>query len=648
MQCREWFTASELAGMALAGLASSKRKINDRAARENWGCAVGVRGEPLARRRPGRGGGWEYHASLLPAAARADLARRGIASPITADATPAEPPATGGWAWLARQAESVRAEAQRRAEIIGKVELFEGSGMTRSAAVGEAATVSGVSAQTIWNWLKLIKGVPAADRLPHLAPRRSGGGKEQEIAPDIWQALLSDYLRPAQPSWATCNRRTAEPLATAAGVSLPHARTLWRKFEREVPPQVVTLRRKGEDALRRMLPAQIRSVADLHAMQIVNIDGHLCDVFVRWPDGTIARPTMIAIQDVYSRKFLSWRIAPSEDMVTARLVFADLFAKYGIPAGVLSDNGRAFASKWLTGGAKTRFRFKVRDEDPVGVLTALGITVHWAKPYRGQSKPIERGFRDLCDAVAKHPAFEGAYTGNRPDAKPDNYGTAAIPRDVFMGVWNAGVEAHNRQLGRRTEMGGGRLSFDQVFDASYARAPIGKATDEQLRLALLAADQVTVDRRTSSITFAGNRYWSEELVAVAGQKVTVRFDPDDLSLPLHIEDRAGRFVCTAPMWEATGFLDMGAAKARQRLEKKWRKSAKAADAALNLLSAEALVAKLPNHDGDDAAPQPTVLRPVRVRGRGGAAVAVKPAPQPQGDPFMDRFDAAVGRLQVVK
>src|SRR3546814_11919637 len=86
-------------------------------------------------------------------------------------------------------------------------------------------------------------------------------------------------------------------------------------------------------------------------------------------------------------------------MVTARLVFADLFQNWGIPKGLLADNGRAFASKWLTGGAKTRFRFKVRDEDPTGLLVALGVTIHWAKPYRGQSKPIERGFSDLCVAV---------------------------------------------------------------------------------------------------------------------------------------------------------------------------------------------------------------------------------------------------------
>ena len=37
-----------------------------------------------------------------------------------------------------------------------------------------------------------------------------------------------------------------------------------------------------------------------------------------------------------------------------------------------------------------------------GLLTSLGIKIHWALPFRGSSKPIERSFRDLCDTVAKH------------------------------------------------------------------------------------------------------------------------------------------------------------------------------------------------------------------------------------------------------
>lgn len=657
MQARIWFTSAELAEMKLAGLSSVKRKINQLAERDGWGLRTDDRGAPLARRRAGKGGGYEYHAALLPAASRVDLARRGLTSGpgcfgdvdaggegVGNETTEA----ASAWHWLARQSAEVRTEAERRATILARMDLFEATGMTRTAAISMTAEETGQSTSTLWTWLRLVDGVPPADRLPQLAPRRQGGGKEQEIDVAIWQALCSDYLRLSKPSWTTCIRRTAEPMAKAMGVTLPHHRTLWRKFEREVPPQTVVLRRKGDDALRQMLPPQQRTVAELHALELVNIDGHRCDVFVKTPDGRKIRPTLIAIQDVYSRKFLAWRYAETEDMVTARLVFADLFANWGIPKGVLTDNGRAFASKWLTGGAKTRFRFKIRDEDPTGLLTSLGITIHWAKPYRGQSKPIERGFRDLCDAVAKHPAFDGAYTGNSPMAKPEEYDTKAVDWATFIKVWDAGMHAHNRQTGRRTEMGQGRRSFDEVFAESYARSAIGKASDEQLRMALLAADQVRADRRTGAITLAGNQYWSEALTDVAGQRVTARFDPERLHDPVHVYAQGGAFIATVPLWGATGFLDMAAAKQRQRFERDWRKKAKAATDALDLLSADALVAQLPDYEGDEPVPRPTVVRPVRHRGNTAAALkrhpeaAQPPLSVPQEAPI-DRFTRAVER-----
>lgn len=652
MQNKLWFTASELADLELAGLPKRKRDINRLAVAENWAVAVDDSGMQMAKRHSGRGGGYSYHVSLLPAAARADLVQRGLAGGEAAVEAGSCNDASNLWHWLGRQPEAVRSEAQRRASILACIDMFEAAGMSRSSAVAAVAEAESVSEGTLWNWLRLVSGVASAERLPLLAPRRAGGGVEAEVDAELWQELLSDYLRLSGPTWATCYERVAKK-AKARGIKLPHSRTLWRKFNREVPEQVAVLRRKGEEALRNMMPAQIRSVADLQAMELVNIDGHRCDVFVRMPDGRIIRPTMIAIQDVYSRKFLSWRFAETEDMVTARLVFADLFAKWGIPKGLLTDNGRAFASKWLTGGAKTRFRFKVRDEDPTGLLVALGIKIHWAKPYRGQSKPIERGFRDLCDAIAKHPAFEGAYTGNRPDAKPENYGTKAVDFVTFEQVWNAGMHAHNSKLGRRSEMAAGRLSFDQVFEESYARAPVGKATEEQLRIALLAADQVRTDRKTGGINLAGNRYWAPELSEIAGQLVTVRFDPEQLHAPIHVYDRAGRFLVTAPLWEATGFLDMAAAKKRQRLERNWRRSAKAATEALDLLSADELVARMPDYDGEEAAPKPGATRMVRHRGQTAAQlrtvsqVAEKRLITPETEATIERMTRAVQRLHAV-
>src|SRR3546814_5207184 len=73
-------------------------------------------------------------------------------------------------------------------------------------------------------------------------------------------------------------------------------------------------------------------------------------------------------------------------------------------------------------------------------------------------------------------------------------------------------------------------------------------------MALFAADQVRTDRKTGAIQLAGNRYWAPELVELAGQAVTIRFDPEQLHAPIHVYDRAGRFLVTARSEEHTSEL----------------------------------------------------------------------------------------------
>ncbi len=74
---------------------------------------------------------------------------------------------------------------------------------------------------------------------------------------------------------------------------------------------------------------------------------------------------------------------------------------YGIPDSIDLDNGRAFASKKISGGAKTRYRNKVNPDDPDGLLVTLGIKPKFVLPYSGQSKPIERAWRDLAENISR-------------------------------------------------------------------------------------------------------------------------------------------------------------------------------------------------------------------------------------------------------
>lgn len=640
---KTWFTAQELADLRLPGLPNAKRKINERAAAERWALMTDDQIGPLARPRAGRGGGLEYHFSVLPIAARTALMKL-LDSEAGEDRSSDH---AAAWSAYDRLSAAAKAEAERRAAVIAKVEMFESAGLKRANAVVAAAAASNIGKSSLWEWLGKVDGVPASDRLPYLAPRRTGGGREAEIDADIWSFIKSDYLRPEKPTLTSCYER-AKLYATAKALPIPSYRTILRKVEREIDGRLLIAKREGMDAIRSTIPATRRSVSHLHALEAVNIDGHKFDVFVRQPDGTIIRPILVGIQDVFSRKILAWRVGDVESAILTRLAFADLFRKFGIPKACYLDNGRAFASKWITGGTKNRFRFKVREDEPTGLLTSLGINIHWTKPYRGQSKPIERAWRDLADVVSKHPALAGAYTGNKPDAKPENYGSHAVPMADFLLVLEQGIRAHNARDKRRTETANGR-SFDQVFDESYQIAPIAKASAEQLRLALLTGEQVSTDRKNGSIKLAGNSYWAPELSALAGKKVIIRFDPDSLHQPLHVYSHTGQYVCEAPVLEATGFDNAAAAKARGRQESELRKSVRRSAELEQLLSADQLAAMLPSYDEVDV-PEPTIIRPVRHRGQTAAALKPlsTPAEAPVETPFIDPFTSAIGRLRLVE
>ena len=638
-----WLSAEDIARLALPGLPADKRKVNTLILDERWATRVGPDGKPLCRKRSGRGGGYEWHSSLLPERARQELVRRGmIAAPVATTSNVVAMPVAGApaaWAAFERLSAARKAEAMERLATLQAVEAHMAAGTTKTRAIALAAADCGVSVATINAWFARLAGVPRHDRLAYLAPDTKGGGKASEIDPELWDIYRSDWLRFAKPTHRSCYFRL-QRIAASRGLAIPSAKTLQRKLEKEVPPEVILARREGREAVGQIIPAQIRTTAHLHAMHTVNIDGHVWDVRVQFPDGEIGRPVMVGIQDVYSRKLLAWRIDKSESAILTRLAFADLFKNYGIPRACVMDNGRAFASKWISGGTKTRYRFKIREDEPAGLLLALGIENRFATPYHGQAKPIERAWRDYCDYIARHPAFEGAYTGNSVVNKPENYGSRAIPLADFEAVLAAEIPAMNAKLGRRTEnaLGG---SFDQCFERSIAAgAPVGRATEAQMRLALLAVEKVRACRKTGAVTFAGNRYWAEGMSRHAGALLNIRFDPDNLHGSVFAYDQQEQLLAELPVWEASGFDDMAAAKRQARLVADHRKAVKATVAAERLLDAAEVARALAGiGEVEPSMPEPRVLRPVRQRGNAAAVQAVE-----QGA-FMDRFASGMASLE---
>ncbi|WP_065322683.1 transposase domain-containing protein [Tritonibacter mobilis] len=632
---QEWWSAAEIADARLPDLPTTKRKVNQRAKVEGWDRQPGK-----IRRRKGKGGGLEYHYSLFPIRARLSL----IAQP----AEEPEPKRSREAAWA--DFDSLNANAKSKAELrLQAVRLTaecEGAGMTRSAAVAAVALRVDASEKSIWNWLSLIEGVTEADWLAYLAPKPTGGrGKVAPLDPEFFALIRSDWLRLEGPSLTSCYDR-AKRVAKQEGLPIAPIHRVRKAIKETISKPTEIFLRKGAEALRRYYPHQDREKSALSALECICGDYHKFDVFVRWPGEALpVRVQGVFFSDIYSGKILSWRLSLTANSHTVQLALGDLIERYGIPQAALLDNGREFAAKVITGGTETRFRFKVREDDVPGLLPMLGVKVHWATPYSGQSKPIERAFRDLCDRVAKHPAFEGAYTGNKPDAKPENYGNRAVPLEEFIAVLTEEIEDHNAREGRRSEIAFGR-SFNQVFEASYKSRPIRKATEEQRRLWLMGAEGLNASAKNGELKLMGSRYWAEWMYRIAGQKVVGRFDPDNLHAGLHVYDLEGQYIGHAACVKRGNFLGVEDARELARKRSQFMRAAREEARASREYSASEIAARLRAAGQDlqpDALPEAEVIQLVTPHDKAPKTPRLQQTSHDQD--HENRLEAQIARLE---
>jgi transposase InsO family protein len=646
----EFLTFNELLALSLPGLPASLSGFAKKAKAEGW------RANPaLFCKADGRegGGGFKYHVSLLPKEARDRLTF------ITADTTDAETKAVKArkdalWARFNKLSKDHKAICETRLKVLRRVEeLVRDRSIRRDAAVAIATFDAGVQKSAYYEWRKMTEGLDAEDHLAALAPDFAGNdGTVADLAechPKAWEVLTSDYLRPEKPAFSACYRRMAKAAKRNGWEPVPSERTLRRRMEADVGKAAALLKRQGKDKARTLVPAQRRSRAHFHAMQAVNMDGHKIDVFVDVPwSKKPARFYLIGIQDLYSGLILSHRLAEAETWEAVRLVIGGMVERYGIPETMYIDNGKAFASKWISGDAVQRFRFKVKPEDPRGLLTTLGINVHFTRPYAGQSKPIERAWRDLAEAISKHPFCSGAYTGNKPDAKPENYMTRAIPYEEFRRHVAEQIEDHNEQLGRRAENCRGR-SFLQTFEASM-RAPatiVRQPTAAQSSLWLLASEAIKTKKGSGEIHYQGNRYWNVALNQYAGDKVVIRFDPDALHQPVKVYDLKSRLICEAKCIENTGFDNVDDARMQARLVKNHIKAVRQVADAHATLTAQQLGEIYSRGNKPKAEPEkvrPTVTRLV-TSGNLALAPTQAPADAISEQHFETLFSRALGIVQ---
>ncbi len=582
MKAKEWFTVAELAELKLPGLATTRRGVQMVADREGWATYKDVTGAACSRPRKARGGGTEYHLSLLPEAARAKLS---TARPASVDKADRE----SALLRYERLRQSLKDEALRRLTIIQRVETLQRDGLTKTKAIDYAAEeiirearVQGVKAsispRTIHAWFELVRGVQAHDRVAYLAPAHGGRTTVAEIPTEAWERYKTEFLCNERTSYAQCYRLVKD-LAPSKEWILPCPKTFERRIVAEIPASLIIRRRQGVEMARHTYPHADRARPD-YPMQVVNLDGHTWDFEVIWEDGSRGRPTTVAIQDIASGMFLAARHAPTLSHHAVRLALGDTLRDYGLPDALLMDNGSENQHRFIAGGIP-RLRKRVVEGEPWGILKILGIKAIFAQPYWGQAKPIERMFRDFAHDMAKHPAFEGAYTGHNVLNKPENYRTKAVPIAVFRRVFAEWVAGYQRRQGRRGVGMNGRSAL-QVFQEGINARPPKRLTEDQLSLCMLTSLPRPMHRVTGEVSIMDHRYWSPELGDLPRRPVVLRFDPDDLSKTVRVYDRRGNFLCMAERTEEGDFESMEKAARIAKLKRDYLRQQAKADAKLTI------------------------------------------------------------------
>ncbi|EFT7012708.1 transposase domain-containing protein [Escherichia coli] len=605
-QCNDWFSAKKLEG--LIGLPKSSSAISRKARLEQW----------VFRQIHGvRGVAYEFHISSLPKETQAALLlRQGeietsmgrfeIARP-TLEAHDYDREAL--WSKWDNASDSQRRLAEKWLPAVQAADEMLNQGISTKTAFATVAGHYQVSASTLRDKYYQVQKFAKPDWAAALVDGRGASRRnvhKSEFDEDAWQFLIADYLRPEKPAFRKCYERL-ELAAREHGWNIPSRATAFRRIQQLNEAMVVACR-EGEHALMHLIPAQQRTVEHLDAMQWINGDGYLHNVFVRWFNGDVIRPKTWFWQDVKTRKILGWRCDVSENIDSIRLSFMDVVTRYGIPEDfhITIDNTRGAANKWLTGGAPNRYRFKVKEDDPKGLFLLMGAKMHWTSVVAGkgwgQAKPVERAFGvgGLEEYVDKHPALAGAYTGPNPQAKPDNYGDRAVDAELFLKTLAEGVAMFNARTGRETEMCGGKLSFDDVFEREYARTIVRKPTEEQKRMLLLPAEAVNVSRKGEfalkvggSLKGAKNVYYNMALMNAGVKKVVVRFDPQQLHSTVYCYTLDGRFICEAECLSPVAFNDAAAGREYRRRQKQLKSATKAAIKAQKQMDALEVAELLP-------------------------------------------------------
>jgi len=418
-----------------------------------------------------------------------------------------------------------------------------------------------------------------------------GSSNSFKAWPEEAQAyLFQKYCNINQPTASWCIQQLKTE-AKKRGWNLPSVVTM-RRYVQRIPQETRDRYRKGKRYWQEhYLPSVLRDYEQMDPGELYVSDHEQINVAVKHPSGRTIFPWLTAWKDMRTRKILGWVLADTPSSNTINLSLKYSIERYGAPQHIVIDNGRDFSAKHFTGGQTKRFRFKVQENELIGIYKLLSIEPHFCIPANAQAKNIERWFWTQEQNFQKaFPTYRGNNIINRPEGVDGRIAQSAkgkanyiLEWDEFVGCLENHIENYNQDHEHQGHAMNGRTP-NQVWNEYFETHAQRRVSPNSLRLLMMKSKRVKVGR--FGITAFGERYRSSPVMDHQGKFVVFRYDPADVSI-LYIYTEQNEFICTAERTHRTAWDDEDAYHEVKKIEKKKLRAIKAQrEAAENLVQVE--------------------------------------------------------------
>lgn len=442
---QEWFTAAELAELVerleVLALPTTKRGVALHIDEQGWDQTL------YARQRSGRGGGMEYHISLLPerlfVAISADRARQAHLAALAerkareAETRAVEERLQPGAKLRARQS-TIR---DARAAVVQEVLALQARhGLTRAQAVqrfldllktgdvnadlvtaanARASRNRSLSRATLYLW---IKAYEAGEGVSALAPKLA---RESMSFPDWFPKFMAFYARPQKPTIAAALDDLRYKAELDDVPSYDQVRRCLKRLDKSHGTQARYRGREGALALKARHAYVSRDTSDLLPTSVYTADGKTFDAEIQHPShGRAFRPEITFVLDVATRTCVGWSVALAENTHGVLDALRSSCQNCGIPAIFYVDRGPGFKNATVQ-----------------AFCARIGITISHSIPYNSQARGIiERFNRTVPTPLAK--TFQ-TYIGEDMDRQARQASYKATRRDVaefgtssLLPTWN--------------------------------------------------------------------------------------------------------------------------------------------------------------------------------------------------------------------